>query len=264
MSDYVVVIPSYKRATEITTKSLPTLKRGKVPKKKIYVFVANKQEEKEYKERLDPNTYGKIVVGVKGIVQQRQFISRYFKECQYIVSLDDDLEELLKLSGDKLVPVKNLDKFFKMAYRELKKNKLYIWGIYPVKNPYFMYNKTTTDLRFLIGVLYGYINRHEPKLYPNLKSVSKDDYHHTILYFLEDGGVVRFNNYTVKTKFDAPGGLGTTGRLEKSENAAAYLHKKFPKIVTRKRRKSGEAEINLNRNAKPRRRRKTYKRKCHK
>ena len=43
---YVVAIPSYNRPDEITKKTLTTLKTGGVDKKKIYVFVANKQEEK--------------------------------------------------------------------------------------------------------------------------------------------------------------------------------------------------------------------------
>ena len=63
--DYVIAIPSYKRSSEITKKTLPTLKKGKVNKNKIFVFVANKTEEKHYKEKMDPNTYGKIIVGKK-------------------------------------------------------------------------------------------------------------------------------------------------------------------------------------------------------
>ena len=263
MTNYVVAIPSYKRHVEITSKSLPTLKKGKVPAKNIYVFVANKTEEKIYKEKLDPSTYNKIVVGKKGIVQQRKFISQYFPECQYVVSMDDDVESVQKLTGDKLKPVTNLDKFFKDAYKVLKKNGLYLWGIYPVNNPFFMYNKTTNDLRFIIGVLFGYINRHDKILYPSLKSATKEDYHQTVLYFMEDHGVIRFNNFTVKTKFDAPGGLGDKGRFERAEKAASFLHKKYPKIVTRKRRKSGKAEINLDRYAKSKKKQKTKRKKCY-
>jgi len=268
MSNYVVAVPSYKRSLEITTKTLPTLKRGKVPKNRIYVFVANKAEERVYRQALDPNTYGKIVVGKKGIVQQRQYISRYFPKCQYIVCMDDDVEAVLHLtgngrSGGKLSVVSNLDKFFMKAYKKLRKEKLFMWGIYPVNNPFFMYNKTTTDLRFIIGVMFGYINRHDKSLYPSLKSATKEDYHQTILYFLEDNGIVRFNDYTVKTKFDAPGGLGDKGRFERADKAAAFLHKKYPKIVTRKQRKSGKAEINLDRYTKGRVHPKTYKRKCY-
>ena len=60
MSDYVVAIPTFKRYNEIIKKTLPTLQRGGVPKEKIHVFVANKTEEKLYREKMDPNTYGKI------------------------------------------------------------------------------------------------------------------------------------------------------------------------------------------------------------
>ena len=85
MSDYVVAIPTYKRYDEVTKKTLPTLKRGGVPKDKIHVFVANKTEEKLYKEKMDPNTYGKIVVGKKGITNQRIFISKYFPVGKYCI-----------------------------------------------------------------------------------------------------------------------------------------------------------------------------------
>jgi len=99
MTDYVVAIPTYKRYGEVTKKTLPTLKRGGVPKSKIHVFVANKTEEKLYREKMDPDTYGKIVVGKKGLVNQRIFISEYFPMGTCVVSLDDDVEKFQKLKG---------------------------------------------------------------------------------------------------------------------------------------------------------------------
>jgi hypothetical protein len=45
MSNYIVAIPSYNRADVIVPKTLTTLKEGKVSKNKIYIFVANKQQE---------------------------------------------------------------------------------------------------------------------------------------------------------------------------------------------------------------------------
>ena len=74
--NYIIAIPSYKRYNEITHKTLPTLKRGKVNRDKIYIFVANKTEEKLYKQKIDPNTYGKIIVGKKGLLQQKKFNSQ--------------------------------------------------------------------------------------------------------------------------------------------------------------------------------------------
>ena len=43
---------------------------------------------------MDPTTYGKIVVGKKGLVPQRRYISQYFSEGTHIVSLDDDVQNI--------------------------------------------------------------------------------------------------------------------------------------------------------------------------
>ena len=98
---YKVAIPSYKRAETLKKKTLETLKRGKVPASNVYIFVANKEEEKIYKEVIPKNLYHKIVVGIKGIANQRIFIRNYFKKGSHVVSIDDDVESVLKLVGEK-------------------------------------------------------------------------------------------------------------------------------------------------------------------
>jgi hypothetical protein len=52
------------------------------------------------------------------------------------------------------------------------------------------------------------------------------------LYYKKDGGVLRFNNIGPKTKFNAPGGLGTD-RYERNLKAAEYLVKTYPDLVKR-------------------------------
>jgi hypothetical protein len=245
--DYVCAIPSYGRCQEITAKTLPCLKKGKVPREKIYVFVATKKEEKLYRDALDPDTYGKIIIGKKGLVQQRKYISQYFPENTHIVSMDDDVQNVVKLKKDKLVKITNLDSFFVKSFRKLREANLYLWGVYPCKNNMFMKHTTTTDLRFAIGVIHGYINRHDTTLYPSLKSVSKEDYEQTILFFLKDKGVMRFNDIAFTTVFNAPGGLGTD-RYQMNKEAQEYLCEKYPKIVKPKFRKDGTPEVTLNRN----------------
>ena len=246
--DYVVAIPTYKRYDEITTKTLPTLKRGKVDKKRIYVFVASKTEEKLYREKMDPDTYHKIVVGKKGLVPQRRYISQYFPDGKKIVSMDDDVQNMIQLKrDDSLKKIANLDTLFKRFFKTLERNNLYLWGVYPVKNNLFMSRKTTTDLRFIIGVVHGYINRHSKDLYPSMQSVSKEDIEQSILFYLKDGGVLRFNDITFTTKFNAPGGLGVD-RFQMNKNAQEYLVKTYPGIAKAKFRPDGTPEITLNRN----------------
>lgn len=244
LSSYVVAIPTYNRPDEVTNKTLQTLKEGGVTKSRIYLFVANKQQEKMYEEVVPKNLYNKIVVGKKGIANQRNFIVKYFPENQYIVSIDDDVERLEILKGDKLVEMKDIDGFFKEAYKMLKKEKLYIWGIYPVRNAFFMKNEVSTDLKFIIGVLRGFINRKTNKLKPSVSSESKEDYEQSILYYKLDGGVLRFNNITPKTKFNSKGGLGQD-RQKMNRDAANYLKKKYPDIITIFHRDNGMTEVKL-------------------
>ena len=117
MNEYIVAIPTYNRYEEVNTKTLSTLKKGGVPKNRIYVFVASKEEEKKYKESMDKNSYFKIVVGKKGITNQRIFISKYFPSGVKIVSIDDDIERVEKLTRDGKLSVKrDLHSFFKKSF----------------------------------------------------------------------------------------------------------------------------------------------------
>ena len=82
-----------------------------------------------------------------------------------------------------------------------------------------MKQKVSFGLKFIIGVMHGYINRHISKLRPSKLSETKEDFEQSILYYLHDGGLVRFNNITTKTKFNAPGGL-RTDRHDRNKSAA--------------------------------------------
>ena len=244
---YIIAIPSYKRHDILLTKSLKTLISGGVPASKIYIFVANKEEHEIYEKNIPKEMYHDLVIGVKGITNQRRFILNYFPEGQEIVSIDDDVEGLYKSKGTtKLVQVKNIDKFYKEAFERLHKEHLYIWGIYPVRNPFFMKDTVTTNLKFIIGTMYGFINRHNPKLQPSKKIKEKEDYEQSILYYMMDGGVLRYNNITIKTKFHAEGGLGKIDqRFEANKEAAEYLEKKYPEYVSVFHRANGMSEVRL-------------------
>jgi len=241
---YVVAIPSYNRADSISAKTLSYLLKGGVSPSKISIFVANKAQEKLYKSAIPSTMYSEIVVGKLGIANQRKFITHYYPVNTYIVSMDDDVEELLMLRGEKLVSIKNVDSFFKRAYTLLKKEGRFIWGIYPVRNAFFMYNTLSTGLKFIIGVTFGYINRQLKRLEPSSKAEGKEDFEQSILYYKEDGGVLRFNNITHKTKFNSEGGLGKD-RQEMNKKAAEYLQSTYPDIVTIFHRKNGMTEVRL-------------------
>ena len=91
-----------KDIVNLSNKTLALLKKYKISPKKIFIFVANKKEEKLYEENLDEGLYNKIVVGKKGITKQRIFISKYFPE-NNTSSPDDDIEKVFELKNKKLV-----------------------------------------------------------------------------------------------------------------------------------------------------------------
>lgn len=242
--DRVYAIPSYNRPLELKLKTLSTLKRHGIDKDKIFVFVANNEEYKRYEEKLDPDTYKEIKVGELGIRNQRKYISQFFEEGIHIISMDDDIEELFYRINDKEQAILNdFNKFIEKAENEMKENGAYLWGVYPVNNPYFKPKlEISTDLQFIIGVFHGYINRHDINLYPSVRCIVKEDYEQSILFYKKDKSIIRFNNIRFKTKFNAVGGLGKD-RFEMNKLAQDYLKETYPTFIKSWDRKNGTPEV---------------------
>lgn len=252
MKDYVVCIPSYKRSDVCKDKTLATLHRHKIPASKIYVYVANKDEYEVYKNVLPKNHYHKLVVGIVGLVPQRDFIERSFPKDQPIVFMDDDVESI-DLSLSPKFKGGSLHKFLKQAFQITKKENAHIWGVYPVFNPFFREprEEISTVLNYIVGAFYGVINR------PGLKSLDlnitrdfggqKEDVERTIKYFIEDGKVVRFNKIGFTTKYyGKEGGLGTfEQRLSPMLKAAKKLEELYPEFGKVTTRKTGMTEFTL-------------------
>jgi len=253
IDNYVIAIPTYKRHNELYKKTLPTLLNASVSPEKIYIFVANEEEYMLYKSKIPVDWYKDIIIGELGIRNQRKFISKWFQEGQCICSFDDDVEEILcKSSDNKLHKINNIDRLITNNFNLLKKTVefegIHLWGFYPVANALWMKDSyLTTDLRTIIGVVFGYINRHDEDLYP--KCNMKEDIEQSILFYKKDGGILRFNNLSYKTKFLAPGGCGQD-RFEEYKIAQEYLVKTYPEYCKAKFKKNGTPEIHLFKNPK--------------
>ena len=245
---YVICIPSYKRAEICNEKTLAMLKKNHISKSLINVYVANQEEYDEYKKILDPTLYNKLIIGKKGLVPQRKFITEQLPNNKNIVFFDDDVK-MVDLSMSKY---KTLDAFFKDAFSECKKQKAFIWGVYPVYNPFFRKGQKdiTNCLNYIVGAFYGIINR------PGLKSIQltltsengqKEDVERTLRYFKEDGIVLRFNKVGFVTKYyGSSGGLGTfDDRLKPMLEASKLLKKHYPEYGEISTKKTGMTEFRL-------------------
>ena len=248
---YVIAIPSYERYKSISKRVLLFLKEGQVDKRKIFIFVSDASQAELYAEHVSRELYNEIVIGVKGIAKQRNFIRSYFPVGQYVVSLDDDVTRLKRLVDGKLQRIINVDDFFTQAFKTLEQTGLYIWGIFSTNSTMHMKGQKeeiSTALKFLVGYCHGYIARRDKRLDLHIASTGKEDYEQTIRYWKQDGGVVRFNHVCA---YDAAaprnGGLGKD-RLKMNADAAAYLKKTFPDNVIEWMRPDGRHEIRLKEN----------------
>lgn len=246
--EYIIAIPSYKRAELCNDKTLKMLKDNNILPINIIVFVANEDEYTEYETKLDRALYGEIIIGVKGLVQQRQFIINHYPINKNIVFFDDDIASV-DLS---LTSYTSLDFFLKFAFEKTKELGGYIWGVYPVFNPFFRRprEEISTCLNYIVGAFYGIINRTENNnlsLTLTAENSQKEDVERSIRYFIEDGIVVRFNKIGFITKYyGKSGGLGTfKERLVPMANASQLLKNTFPEYGNVFIKKNGMTEFKL-------------------
>lgn len=239
---FVIAIPSYKRADQLNNKTLHTLNRFGISKDLIHVFVVE-EEYQTYLETLNANWYHKLIVGEKGVVPQREFIQHYFPERTCIVGFDDDITDI----DITLTPYPTLTEFITKAFEECEQRRSYIWGVYPVYNPFFRNSKEdiTDDLSYIIAAFYGFVNRYDDDLTLRLtREGNKEDVERSLLYWLKDKKTVRFNRVGFKTKYYGTGGLGgLKERIPLMKHGAEQINKEYPDLTKIKVRKNGLYEI---------------------
>ena len=226
------VIPSYQRYDVLKNKTLHLLQTSNVSMDKVYVFCI----EDEYEQYRNLPCH--VIIGKKGLIQQRQFIMEYFPN-KHLIFLDDDIESI------DLCNFESLEYFCNYAFQQCIEHKCTLWGVYPVFNPFFRKTKKpmTTCLNYIVGAFYGVINT-KPLL---LTMDEKEDVERSILHFIQDGKVLRFNNIGFKTKYyGKTGGLGNfKSRLESAKIACNLLNEKYSKYGKIKVRKNGMTEFVL-------------------
>ena len=215
--NYSIAIPSHKRSDIIKDKILNLLESHSISKDKIFIFV----EEKEIEEYKSVLTEYKIIKGASGIGKQREAISNYFPQNEFIVSFDDDVEQIYEHNK----PIISIDLFIKDTFNLLLDNDLTLAGIYPTNNYFFCKNTITTDCRFLIGQLKMFINKKhlERRHYELL-----EDYENTLNHYSWCNGVLRYNYITLKANYNkGKGGLKDYRTIERKQKEVNNFCKEF-------------------------------------
>jgi hypothetical protein len=248
---FKVVVPTYGRHEAIGKYTMKYLRSTDVDLSQVYLFVANSEEAEKYKSS---NEDVNIVVGVKGLTQQRKFISEYFDPGTRLLSLDDDvsglqrlvlLEKLDSLQKPldfpcKLELVTDLVQFVENGWELAADREVELWGAYQVANKGFLHPKVKTGALFIMGHFFSFLAGDnvfdEIVEYP-----CKDDVFWSIWHHVNRKGTLRFDNYCVKSK--AHSGSGGTNedmlaKLQINNDTCEAICAKYPEIASIKMRKT--------------------------
>lgn len=249
MTDYQIAIPSYQRSSWLATRTLQTLVSGKVPADRINVFVHDNDPQLDAYEDITKQLGVKLVVTpARGIREQRQRIMDHFPAGTNICSMDDDIESVVQAKDEKtLAPVKNVHKFIQMMFAELVKRDLYVWGISPVPNAFYMRpGKFGEGLKLVMFTLYGFINRPEHPVQQTTVEY-KDEQELSLRAYWWDGAILRADGIAVKANYYGPGGCTAAGRVPpKVRESQDLLLAQWPGYAVENEKKdSGWPEMRL-------------------
>ena len=232
--DLEIAIPSYQRPELCKNLTLTFLNLNQYPNDLITIFVASEEEKLAYEKNIARSLYGKIVVGKKGLKEQRNFISEYYDEGQVIIQMDDDIKGIKSsfLTFPQIVlHAKNL----------FEKHTCGLFGVLPNDDTRRFKDDYTTHLAHILGSFF--ICRNHRDLVCNVEE--KEDYERTLLYFLRYGSVIRYRGAGVSTDYTKnAGGLQQEGREARMLEGAKYLGEKYPTLC-RVMRKNNKPDLFL-------------------
>jgi len=246
-TNWVIAIPSYKRAETLRDKTLTVLRNYHIPNKKIHVFVADQAEYDIYKATLDSNSYGHIHIAKPGMAAVRNFITRFFPVGKAIFNMDDDIRGFIEFAeGAKRNerPLHSLSDAITRGFSDVRKTGYRLFGFYPVANGYFMKPGSTTDLRYIIGSVWGIIN---PGPILTVTIDDKEDYMRSVIMYVLDGGVIRYNSIAPESAYyKEAGGMQEERTMTRIERSARAMVSAFPDLVKiNLTKKSGMPEVRL-------------------
>lgn len=244
----MIAIPSYRREIMIQSMTLALLERQGIPRGQVYIFVADADEHRRYRAKLG-DRWPNIVTGVPGLWRQRNFITDFFPEGQHVVSLDDDVEEILRMHGHPTVrgalqPLHagGLVDIIKDARQKMQRFGLFLWSLNVSDNPYFMGNAEyhcalTLRTGLCNGFFWGCLNRKTPEL-RLLSGDGHEDVERTCRYVQKDGAVFRYREFCAKTKCQSNAGglqasLTAKQRKLEEDRGANSLADEFPLLLRR-------------------------------
>lgn len=237
--DFIVAIPSYKRADEQI--SLNCLKSLGFTKTEIYLFVQTEDDKRAYEDAWSDDATV-IYRPASSISEARNNILRYFNGSQNILMMDDDIKRFGRLAGNKIEDITEGDVFVKLINECFKftSKRGNLFGIYPVYNGYFMEKSISTMVT--VNTVLGFCKRSHLLFDETLTAKEDIDMCGNILR--NGGRVFRFNFLAVDAKHRTnDGGCKDVWNSDKNEKAVRTLCMRYPNIFAPKKNNPKEVRL---------------------
>ena len=236
-----VCIPTYNRYTTISDMTLRYLNSINYPRDKIILFVASDEQAALYRQHVPEHLFGQIVTGVLGLVNQRNFITKFLFPDEIFISFDDDVITLKTMNNT------NIYWLIADAITKIKTHDYGLASVLPNSDGRRFKTGFTRHLAHCIGSFYICRNNHSLLLDndPVLQE-AKEDIYRSLQYFTVYGRILRYRCAGVQTVYrQANGGIESLGRRERDAAACADLIRRYPKFVKHIDKKSGWPDVLL-------------------
>jgi len=205
-----IVIPTYQR---YHVKTLDLLQSEGLT---ATLYVANQEEYYKYRF-IYPDI--DIVIGIRGIRAQREFIQSQYPEGTILLSMDDDIEWFIHSRG------LSMKEWIEECETALRDSKAGLLSFTPSSNPHFCDNFKIKEGRYLAcGMVHMFKVDHS--IVGTIDFV--EDYDRSMMYLKKYGSILRYGDIIFKTKFLAPGGLSDQRTRETYMEQVQLLLAKYP------------------------------------
>jgi hypothetical protein len=219
-----IVIPTYQR---YHIKTVDLLEREGLT---ATLYVANQEEYDKYKANYPDY---EIIIGVKGIRAQREFIQSQYPEGTILLSMDDDIEDFTHSRG------LDMNEWIEECEIALRESKSGMLTFSASSNPYFCGNFKIKEGRYLCCA-FVYMFKVDHSITGEEDIDSAEDYDRSMMYLKKYGSILRYGDIVFKTKFWAPGGMSDQRTKESYLHNVNKLLAKYPDDLYVNIKKSGK------------------------
>lgn len=227
------VVPTYQRTGIVQDKTLALLSRHNINPADVLILVADDAELRAYRDALDREWHPSLHITARGLVASRQVaIDTLLSEGEEVIWLDDDVDDVeIRLNEKQLAPCDDITGLFAEGFSACRTVGSHLFGLYAVRNPFFMKPKVRTGLSHCIGCLYGQIIRRDARLHLRYGD-PKEDYERCLRHWQLDGTVARLEYAVPVSKYlRAEGGLHESRTLAAVEENVRGIKSEWPDLV---------------------------------